>query len=156
MFELASGSEGDAGALIVKEVIVRVFEALPAVSVTMIVQSEYVPTARVSRVIELVVANALVVALLQLPPYVIVPSSLEVNEYAGVVSVAVAMGASSEIVGPVPSIVITSAVDALEVFPAVSVSLNVIEFEPVARVPVVRENTDEAQVAEEPEETPSS
>ncbi len=156
MFELASGSEGDAGALIVKEVIVRVFEALPAVSVTMIVQSEYVPTARVSRVIELVVANALVVALLQLPPYVIVPSSLEVNEYVGVVSVAVAITASSEIVGAVVSIVITNAVDADEVFPAVSVSLNVIEFDPEASVPVVRENTDEAQVVELPEDTPSS
>ena len=68
MFELASGSGSDAGALIVKEVIVRVFEALPAVSVTMIVQSEYVPTARVSRMIGFVDASASVVALEQLPP----------------------------------------------------------------------------------------
>lgn len=54
------------------------------------------------------------------------------------------------------SIVTTNAVDADEVLPATSVSLNVIEFDPVARVPVVNENTDEAQVVELPEDTPSS
>lgn len=75
-----SGSGAGAEEEIVNEVSVRVFEALPATSVTMIVQSEYVPSARVPRVIVFVDASALVVTLLQLPPYVIVPASFEVNE----------------------------------------------------------------------------
>lgn len=71
-------------------------------------------------------------------------------------SVPAPIGVTSEIVGAVESMVTTSADEALDVFPAVSVSLNVIEFDPLARVPVVSENTDEAQVALLPEETPSS
>lgn len=61
------------------EVKVRVFEALLDASVTMTVQSEYDPTASVSRVIVFEPLVALVVALVQLPPYVIVPASSVVN-----------------------------------------------------------------------------
>lgn len=54
-------------------------EAFPDVSVTITVQSAYDPTASVPRVIVFEPLVALVVALVQLPPYVIVPASFVVN-----------------------------------------------------------------------------
>ena len=64
----------------VKESTVRALLALPALSVTVIVQFEYVELSfRVLKVIVLLSAAAAVVELLQLPPYVMVPVSVEEN-----------------------------------------------------------------------------
>ena len=66
-----------AGALVsmVNEVTANGVEALPAVSVTVTVQSLYVPSVRVLKVIRLAPDAATVVVLEQLPPYIIVPAS---------------------------------------------------------------------------------
>ena len=64
----------------VKEFTDRALLALLALSVTVIVQFEYVvPSFRALKVIVLLSAAAAVVELLQLPPYVIVPASFEEN-----------------------------------------------------------------------------
>ena len=64
----------------VKEFTDRALLALPALSVTVIVQFEYVELSfRVLKVIVLLSAAAAVLELLQFPPYVIVPASLEEN-----------------------------------------------------------------------------
>ena len=76
-----------AGLIIVKAEILSVFDALLELSVTVIVQLLYVPTANSFRVIVLSPAVATVVTLLQLPPYVITPASVVLNVYTGVVSV---------------------------------------------------------------------
>ena len=62
----------------VKEFTSRVLLVLPALSVTVILQFEYVVLSfRVLKVIVLLSAAAAVVELLQFPPYVIVPASFE-------------------------------------------------------------------------------
>ena len=64
----------------VKEFTSRVLLVLVALSLTVIVQSEYVvPSFRALKVIVLLSAAAAVVELLQFPPYVIVPASFEEN-----------------------------------------------------------------------------
>lgn len=65
-------------------------------------------------------------------------------------------GAVMETVGEVVSMVTVRTEDAEDVLPAMSVSLNVMELAPEAKVPVVRENTELAHVPELPEEDPSS
>ena len=75
---VTSASTG--GTATVNEVTVRGLLVLPEASVTVIVQFEYVvPSFRALKVIVLLVAEAEEVELLQLPPYVIVPASFELN-----------------------------------------------------------------------------
>ena len=62
---------------IVKELTESELLELLVLSVTVIVQLVYVPSARALNVIVLLEAVAAVVELLQLPPYVIVPASSE-------------------------------------------------------------------------------
>ena len=52
---------------------------LLALSVTLIVQLSYVPSARALKVIGLLLTLAEVSELIQLPPYAIVPASFELN-----------------------------------------------------------------------------
>ena len=59
------------------EVIVKELLTFPAESVTVIVQSEYVPSLNVFRVIVLFPAIAIVVLEEQEPPYVMVPASVD-------------------------------------------------------------------------------
>lgn len=75
LFDSTSGSGSEVPEEMVNEVTARVLEVLPAVSVTMIVQLEYVPTARAVSVIVFDPDEALVVTLLHDPPYEIVPAS---------------------------------------------------------------------------------
>ena len=63
----------------VKELTARLSLVLLVMSVTEMVQLSYVPSARALNVIVLLEAVAAVVELLQLPPYVIVPASSELN-----------------------------------------------------------------------------
>ena len=72
---VTSASTG--GIATVNEVIARASLALPEASVTVIVQSEYVPSLKVSRVIVLFPATAIVVLEEQGPPYVIVPAFVD-------------------------------------------------------------------------------
>ena len=64
---------------IVKELTESELLELLVLSVTVIVQLVYVPSARALNVIVLLEAVAAVVELLQLPPYVIVPASSELK-----------------------------------------------------------------------------
>ena len=73
--EVTSASTG--GTATVNEVTERALLALPEESVTVIVQSEYVPSSRAVKVIALLPEEAEEVELLQLPPYVIVPDSFD-------------------------------------------------------------------------------
>ena len=69
-------SERIGGMTTVNVVIVKELLTFPAESVTVIVQFEYVPSFRALNVMVLLPADdAVVVELLQLPPYVIVPAS---------------------------------------------------------------------------------
>ena len=61
----------------VNEVIVWELLIFPSESVTVIVQSEYVPSLNVFRVIVLFPATAIVVLEEQVPPYVMVPASVD-------------------------------------------------------------------------------
>jgi hypothetical protein len=61
-----------------------------------------------------------------------------------------------EMTGGVRSIVTERADEAKETFPAASVSLNVIEFEPEASVPAIATNSPPEQTAKPPEAVPSS
>ena len=79
------------------------FEALFAASVTVIVQSEYVPFARVLKVMVLSPTVASVVAEEHEPPYEIVPASSVLNVYDGVRSFVVPIGVTSVRVGAVVS-----------------------------------------------------
>ena len=72
-------SERTGGLAMVKGVTVSEALGLLAESVTIIVQSEYVPSAKLLKVIELLPEDAEVVELLQLPPYEIVPASFELK-----------------------------------------------------------------------------
>ena len=62
---------------ITKVLTVKVLLALLALSVTIMVQSLYEPSARALKVMALFEAEAEEVELLQLPPYVMVPASFE-------------------------------------------------------------------------------
>ena len=66
-------------ALITKVVILSELLTFPAESVTLIVQSEYVPSLKETKVIVLLPVVADVVPDDQEPPYVIVPASLVEN-----------------------------------------------------------------------------
>ena len=61
----------------VNEFTVRERLIFPSESVTVIVQSEYVPSLNVSMVIVLFPATAVVVLEEQVPPYVMVPASVD-------------------------------------------------------------------------------
>ena len=77
--DTAVTSASTGGTATVNEVTERVLLAFPEESVTIIVQSEYVPSSRAVKVMALFEAEAEEVELLQLPPYVIVPDSFEEN-----------------------------------------------------------------------------
>ena len=70
-------SERIGGMTTVNEVIVKELLTFPSESVTVIVQSEYVPSLNVFSVIVLFPATAIVVLEEQVPPYVIVPASVD-------------------------------------------------------------------------------
>ena len=70
-------SERIGGMTTVNEVIVKELLTFPSESVTVIVQSEYVPSLNVFRVIVLFPATAIVVLEEQVPPYVMVPASVD-------------------------------------------------------------------------------
>ena len=63
----------------VNEFTERVLLAFPEESVTIIVQSEYVPSSRAVKVMLLLPEDAEEVELLQLPPYEMVPESFDEN-----------------------------------------------------------------------------
>ena len=67
------------GTATVNEVTERVLLTFPEESVTVIVQSEYVPSSRAVKVMLLLPEEAEEVELLQLPPYVMSPASFEEN-----------------------------------------------------------------------------
>ena len=74
--ETSVTSASSGGTATVNEVTSRAMLAFPLESVTVIVQLEYVPSFRALNVMVLSPADdAVVVELLQLPPYVIVPAS---------------------------------------------------------------------------------
>ena len=75
--DTAVTSASTGGTATVNEVTERVLLAFPEESVTIIVQSEYVPSSRAVKVMALLPEEAEEVELLQLPPYVIVPASFE-------------------------------------------------------------------------------
>ena len=70
-------SERIGGMITENEVILRELLIFPSESVTVIVQSEYVPSLNVSRVIVLFPATAIVVLEEQEPPYEIVPAFVD-------------------------------------------------------------------------------
>ena len=70
-------SERVGGMTTVNVVIVKELLTFPAESVTVIVQFEYVPSLNVFRVIVLFPAIAVVVLEEQVPPYVMVPASVD-------------------------------------------------------------------------------
>ena len=70
-------SERIGGMTTVNVVIVKELLTFPSESVTVIVQSEYVPSLNVFRVIVLFPATAIVVLEEQVPPYVMVPASVD-------------------------------------------------------------------------------
>ena len=72
---VTSASAG--GTATVNEVTERALLALPEESVTIIVQSEYVPSSRAVKVMLLLPEEEEEVELLQLPPYVMSPASSE-------------------------------------------------------------------------------
>ena len=77
--DTAVTSASSGGTATVNEVTERVLLAFPEESVTVIVQSEYVPSSRDVKVMLLLPEETDEVVLLQLPPYVIVPASSEEN-----------------------------------------------------------------------------
>ena len=77
--ETAVTTASTGGTATVNEVTERVMLAFPEESVTVIVQSEYVPSSRAVKVMLLLPEEAEDVELLQLPPYVMSPASFEEN-----------------------------------------------------------------------------
>ena len=75
--DTAVTSASTGGTATVNEVTERLSLVLPEESVTVIVQSEYVPSSRDVKVMLLLPEEAEEVELLQLPPYVMVPASFE-------------------------------------------------------------------------------
>jgi hypothetical protein len=112
----------------------RTDEMFPAASVTVIVQSEYVPAASVEYVIVLFPLVADVVADEHEPPYVIVPASVVENVTIGVVLLAgVETGVTIASVGAVVSITNVGIVSIADVFPAASFTRIVhVEYVPAA------------------------
>jgi hypothetical protein len=99
-------------------------ERFPAASVTRIVHVAYVPCANVLNVIVLFPDVADVVAEEQEPPYVIVPASVELNVYDGVVFfVGVGTGVIVARVGAVVSTINDGMLRFAEIFPAASVTV---------------------------------
>ena len=78
--DTAVTSASTGGTATVNEVTVRALLAFPEESVTVIVQSEYVPSSSAMKVIALLPEDAEEVELLQLPPYVMSPASSEEKE----------------------------------------------------------------------------
>ena len=76
-FDTAVTSPSTGGTATVNEVTERLLLTFPEESVTVIVQSEYVPSSNAVKVMALLPEEADVVELLQLPPYVMVPASFE-------------------------------------------------------------------------------
>ena len=111
-------------------------EIFPAASVTVIVQSAYVPAASVLNVIVLLPLVADVVADEHEPPYVIVPASVVENVMTGVVLlVGVETGVTIASVGAVVSITNVGTLNAEEIFPAASVTVIVqLEYVPAINV----------------------
>ena len=77
--DTAVTSASSGGTATVNEVTERVLLAFPEESVTVIIQSEYVPSSRAVKVMLLLPEEAEEVELLQLPPYVMSPASSEEN-----------------------------------------------------------------------------
>ena len=77
--DTAVTSASSGGTATVNEFTERVLLAFPEESVTIIVQSEYVPSSRAVKVMLLLPEDAEEVELLQLPPYVMSPASSEEN-----------------------------------------------------------------------------
>ena len=77
--DTAVTSASTGGTATVNEVTERLSLVLPEESVTVIVQSEYVPSFRAVKVTLLLPEEAEEVELLQLPPYVMSPASSEEN-----------------------------------------------------------------------------
>ena len=75
--DTAVTSASTGGTATVNEVTERILLVFPEESVTVIVQSEYVPSSNAVKVMALLPEEADVVELLQLPPYVMVPASFE-------------------------------------------------------------------------------
>ena len=75
--DTAVTSASTGGTATVNEVTERLLLTFPEESVTVIVQSEYVPSSNAVKVMALLPEEADVVELLQLPPYVMVPASFE-------------------------------------------------------------------------------
>jgi hypothetical protein len=107
-------------------------EMFPAASVTVIVQSEYVPAASVENVTVLFPDVVDVAAEEQEPPYVIVPASVEENVNDGVVSLpGVGTGVMTASVGAVVSMTNVGTCKSDETFPAASVTVIVqVEYVP--------------------------
>ena len=96
-------------------------EMFPAASVTVIVQSEYVPAASVENETVLFPAVVDVAAEEHEPPYVIVPASVEEKVNDGVVFfVGVGTGVTTASVGAVVSMTNVGTVNRADVFPAAS------------------------------------
>ena len=121
---------------IVNDGILKTDEIFPAASITVIVQSEYVPAASVENVIVLLPLVADVVADEHEPPYVIVPASVVENVMTGVVLlVGVTTGVTMASVGAVVSITNVGTVNTADVFPAASRTRIVqVEYVPAASV----------------------
>ena len=81
---VTSASTGDMAT--VNGVTGRALLTFPAESVTVTVQSEYVPSGRVLKSILLLPTEDELSELLQLPPYVMSPASVELKMYLGVLS----------------------------------------------------------------------
>ena len=132
-------------------------EIFPAASVTVIVQSEYVPATSAENVIVLFPDVADVVADEQEPPYVIVPASVVENVTIGVVLlVGVETGVTIASVGAVVSITNVGTVNTAERFPAASRTRIVqVEYVPAASVlNVIVLFPDVADVVAEEQEPP--
>jgi hypothetical protein len=116
------GALSVAGSVIVNEGMARGVLAFEEASVTVIVQSAYVPGERVTNVTVFDPTVALDVSERHDPPYEIVPASSVVNTYVGVVSVeGVEIGVTSVTVGAVTSGVVKIYSDDVAVLPTESV-----------------------------------
>ena len=111
-------------------------DVFPAASVTVIVQSEYVPAASVENVTVLFPAVVDVAAAEQEPPYVTVPASVEENVNDGVVFfVGVGTGVTTASAGAVVSMTNVGTCKSDDTFPAASVTVIVqVEYVPAASV----------------------
>ena len=142
---------------IVNDGMLKTEEIFPAASVTVIVQSEYVPAASAENVIVLLPLVADVVADEHEPPYVIVPASVDEKVTIGVVLlVGEETGVTIASVGAVVSITNVGTVNTAERFPAASRTRIVqVEYVPAASVlNVIVLFPDVADVVAEEQEPP--